>query len=426
MSTATASKPIMSNKDILTDSVIFVSLNYRANPKKKGQHYPPFEIVPTMDEIYEVEESDGGNKQNERTRLIRYAPGIPSIYAPDDYDVSTHKAPPILLQDGYLAVSRKEVKLIEYLTKSNYNLNNINRMPNTYPIFKIRDEAQTASDFIQQEMEEVNLKMIVNNMSAEELEAYAMVLGDTNAPNRKTDEIKRDLLLLAKHDPKKFKSGLTDKKLKRKVHIMRAFQSEIFSFNKSTREITWKGGKSLAAVPFGQDEHDFIVNLSFNKDFEEAYQYVLNQLYPNGDQGFIPKPVDVSLPPSEKGRVEAEQELSDKAMEELRLRAQISENERLTAEAKAKEAQALASAGEVTTPKPVKESVIPEPSDDKPVELKTIDRAIELGIVTKSQNLWHRYGDVKLGQGHRRVLKNLQARPELYKRILKEVEAREK
>ncbi len=164
MSTATASKPIMSNKDILTDSVIFVSLNYRANPKKKGQHYPPFEIVPTMDEIYEVEESDGGNKQNERTRLIRYAPGIPSIYAPDDYDVSTHKAPPILLQDGYLAVSRKEVKLIEYLTKSNYNLNNINRMPNTYPIFKIRDEAQTASDFIQQEMEEVNLKMIVKTI----------------------------------------------------------------------------------------------------------------------------------------------------------------------------------------------------------------------------------------------------------------------
>lgn len=271
------------SKTDLTGAVVFTALNKTENPTLKGRHYSPAIVIDTVDEILYTDPKTG-EVTNE---IIRYKPGEKSILLREqkgqyDNDGKIVKYEPIILYDGRLIADKREMLMLKYLRACNANLNPKygGRMPDTTAIFKERDAAQEADEFLKDEKEDRALLNMIDNMEVDELVAYALVLGDAYAAQKKGSEIRRDLILLAKNDPKKFRLGTNNANMKRKVHVMRALGDGYIKYDKTTRMITWADGSEIAQCPIGKDPADYIVELSFQPAYETMYASIEKRIDP--------------------------------------------------------------------------------------------------------------------------------------------------
>jgi len=274
----TLQAPAPTSRDIDRSPVSFVLLKRNRNNPGEGNMYPAAIIVPTIDEIYEEYEENGVTKQ--RNRIIRYIPGEPSIYADEQSEDAKYRPEPIVIKDGLLIIDHREVLLIQYLRISNYNSHTLNRMPGTLAIYKEHKAEEAAQTYLEEQKEDLDMKNLIYNLDPYELESYALVLGDQRADSKKTDEIRRDLLVLANQDPKKFKEGMKNANSIRKVHIMKAAKLGIIVCDNKRNEIRWPDGKMLKQVPLQKDAIDYLVELSFQPAYEEVYSYIKETLNP--------------------------------------------------------------------------------------------------------------------------------------------------
>lgn len=259
-------------------TIFFIAVNRNESSTLKGREYPPAEIIDTVDEI--VVEKKGGKIVNE---LIRYKPGESSIYLKEqsgqyDNDGKIKKHGEIILINGFLAVSPKEVLLLGYLRACNANAGNKNRMPGRSVIFKERDEAKEADAFLEEEKADRGLLTMIDKLEANEVEAFALILGDTRADQKKTSEVRRDLIIYAKANPKKFRKGIKDVNLARKVHVIKAFKDGFINYDEKNNIISWEDGKEITRCPIGKDPADHLVELSFTPDFETVYASIQERL----------------------------------------------------------------------------------------------------------------------------------------------------
>lgn len=253
------------------EAIFFISVNRNVNSTLEGREFPPAEIIDTVDEI--VIEDKKGKLVNE---LIRYKPGESKIFLKDQsgqYDINgkIKKHGEIIFINGFLAVSAKEVLLLKYLRACNANAGNKNRMPGHTVIFKERDEAQEADEFLEEEKADRALLTMIDAMEADEASAYALILGDPRAEEKMTSEVRRDLIIYAKRDPKKFREGMKNVNFARKVHIMRAFKDEFIKYDEKTNIISWKDGSEIIRCPIGKDPANYLVEISFQPAYEKVF-----------------------------------------------------------------------------------------------------------------------------------------------------------
>lgn len=296
----------MENQEV----VFFISVNRNEDSTLKGREYPPAEIIDTVDEI--VVEQKGGKIVNE---LIRYKPGESSIFLKDqsgkyDNDGKIKKHGEIILINGFLAIDPKEVLLLEYMRACNANAGNKNRMPGRSVIFKERDEAKEADVFLEEEKADRGLLTMIDKLEANEVEAYGLVLGDTRADQKKTSEVRRDLIIYATANPKKFRDGLKDVNLARKVHILKAFKDGFINYNEKTNIISWEDEKEITRCPIGKDPANHLVEISFTSEFETVYASIQERL-----DGTQREKVIVTS----NTRLESDRELAKAAMEDSRV-----------------------------------------------------------------------------------------------------------
>lgn len=254
------------------NTIIFISANRSENSTLEGKEFPPSEIIDTVDEIY----SENGEDQKGRNRVIRYKPGEKSIFLDEQngqYDKNGKivKYGSIIIANGFLAIDAREVLLLEYLRACNGNASNKNRMPGKTILFKEKDDKQEADDYLKEEKADRALLNMIDNLEPDELEAYAMILGDLGADKKKTSELRRDLIVYAKSEPKKFKDGIKDVNFARKVHVIKAFKDGFITYDKKTNVIGWEDGSEIVRCPIGKDPADHLVELSFQPGFETVY-----------------------------------------------------------------------------------------------------------------------------------------------------------
>lgn len=137
----------------LPSFIVFVSLQYKENPSIEGRNFSPCENIPVIDEIFvpgEKKDDPGSNQ------LIVYQPGNKSIFTEKTLgeikETKDFAREPINLIDGHLFVDKREALLIAYLRASNYNAANENRMPDKRAIYKERDKAQDAQEFLDEDL----------------------------------------------------------------------------------------------------------------------------------------------------------------------------------------------------------------------------------------------------------------------------------
>lgn len=306
----------MKIKDLRDETVHFISLNYKENPSLEGQNFPSAEIIPLVDEVY-VE-----NGKERKKKLIRYMPGESSIFFEDQdnkYDANGKIRKfnePFVLTKGVMTFSKKETLALDYLRATNRNIADpkelelngkkvtIHRMADVRAMFKERGREEEAKTFIEADKEELRLRNLVYSMSPLELEAYALALGDTNADQKLTEEVRRDLAILAKTNPEKFKEGMEDINMKRKVFVIHALKAGFIEYDERTRKISWQNGNEIVAVPPTADPADYLVSLSSEGKYAEIFAGIKKMV----QSGVIDKREESHQPPQDKTFDEEEAE----------------------------------------------------------------------------------------------------------------------
>ena len=134
-----------------------------------------------------------------RNRIIQYVKGEKSIYK----DEQAEKAKPARvpsINEGFLFVDFREVNLLNYLDKCNYNGSNKNRDPKRSVIFVAVEKGQEASEYVAKEKQLWATRDKIFNMSIDEKEALAMVLKIPGWENKLSDELTRDIIIKANND----------------------------------------------------------------------------------------------------------------------------------------------------------------------------------------------------------------------------------
>lgn len=239
--------------------VIFQLAKRNVNSSYEGRYFPPSTNIPNEDVVFDPIKGED--------RMIRFVVGETSIYVDEQREYEAKqlenalRASQILFDRGTLTVDPRERLLLSYLRATNYNATNPNRKDYKRVIFKevvAGVEEKVSNEKLFNEAEAI---VSINKMPFGELVTYAKVLGvDTN---KETEEIKHNMIVIAKRNPTQFLNGMNDRNMKRKYHILNAVDNQIIEVNKLQNSVSWFNGMVIHQARLGEDVVDSFVAFTF-------------------------------------------------------------------------------------------------------------------------------------------------------------------
>ena len=183
-----------------------------------------------------------------KTREIRYCPDEPSVYR-DNQDRESRRAP-IMFVEGRLFVRPDQPNLAEYLSLHPGN------KANGGNTFYLVDEAKEKNIDLNKEYLVVDAISMIRTKQLDELLAVATAL-NINI-DRNVDEIKHDLLVFAKKNPKSFIDSFDNPIVEMKAMLRQASKYQIIKL--SDDGVRWfDTGKLILSVPAGKDPLDVMM-----------------------------------------------------------------------------------------------------------------------------------------------------------------------
>lgn len=252
---------------------------------KENVIYPPVVSIPSVDEIYFEEKDEKTGELVGINRVIRYVPGERSIYADEQSKGAEKKLGEVpSLVNGQLVISFREATLLKYLSVCNYNGSNPKRDPSKNIIFTELKKGEDAAKFIQGDKLETDLKHKIYSMTPNELEATAMLMEIPNWDMKLTEELQRDLIVIAKRDSSFFQKQLSDKGAKKRYHILKSIREGYVRVDESANMLVYKTGKEIIQAPLHEDVITFSINYFSTNEGEGHYNHILSLLYPEEKQ----------------------------------------------------------------------------------------------------------------------------------------------
>jgi len=225
-------------------------------PATRGKHYAASARIPSLDEIYD-EESDSN-------RMIRYVVGEQSIYQ-DEQTSDNPVLGDIVFTNGILPVQHTQVTLRKYLEATNYNGDNPNRMQGKKVLFSAINtefDAQKTTEAMEVEYLATDALM---KMEAQKMVGYARAMGVD--VDRSMYEIKHDMMIMAKGNPKLFMDEISNPMNERKQVIMDAIENKAITYLTGKRQYVWSDNNQMIyAVPVGVEPVDGITEFTFEDE----------------------------------------------------------------------------------------------------------------------------------------------------------------
>jgi len=219
-------KPVLKNKSYkLTNGATPLSayINAGGNPRNPMLHF---------------DEAKGENRE------IRYAANQRSIFV-DEQDGHV-VVEPIVFIDGMLTVPATNPALQKLL--SLHPLNN-----KRYEEINLERDA---AEQVESLNTEVDALIECRGLSLEQAENVARVLYGANPEKLTTSELRRDLLIHAKRDPRRFMNIINDPELKLQSNIQNFFSKSLLTYRRNKSEVwfnTSQNKKKMLTIPFGED-----------------------------------------------------------------------------------------------------------------------------------------------------------------------------
>ena len=186
------------------------------------------------------------DEENNVNRPLRYA--INQKTAFEDEQDGNAIVEPVIFENGFLRVPKSNPVLQEFLY---YH-------PLNGRTFIEVDHEKDAAKEVESLSEEVDALIQARQLSIEQLVTVSRVLFGKDPSRFTSAELKRDVLIYAKRDPKGFLNVLGDPMLKLQSNVHVFFENKLLTFRNGQKEVWFNTGsnkKKMLTVPYGQDPY---------------------------------------------------------------------------------------------------------------------------------------------------------------------------
>jgi Fe-S oxidoreductase len=118
-------------------------------------------------------------------------------------------------------------------------------------------------------------------LSLEQLETVCRVLFGKDPSRYTSAELKRDVLIYAKRDPRGFLNILSDPMLKLQSNVHVFFENKLLAFRNGQKEVwfnTNSNKKKMLTVPYGEDPYFSVANFFKSDEGIDALKMLENSL----------------------------------------------------------------------------------------------------------------------------------------------------
>jgi hypothetical protein len=187
------------------------------------------------------------DEEQQKNRVLRYATNQNSPF--EDEQDGNAILEPIVFEDGFLNVPKKNVALQKFL---HYH-------PHNGTLFAELDKEKDASEEVKDLNMEVDALIEARSLDIAQIEMITRVLFGTDPSTVSTAELKRDILVFAKRYPEDFLNAINDPELKFQAKVRTFFENGYISIRNNNKELwynTATNKKKMCSVPFDGDPFD--------------------------------------------------------------------------------------------------------------------------------------------------------------------------
>tara|TARA_R110000868_G_scaffold325218_1_gene586031 strand:- start:3011 stop:3754 length:744 start_codon:yes stop_codon:yes gene_type:complete len=191
------------------------------------------------------------DEKNNVNRALRYSINQKTPF--EDEQDGTAIIEPVIFEDGFLRVPRTNPVLQQFLHYHPLNGN----------VFVEVDKEKDASDEVESLNIEIDALVEAKALSLDQIETLTRVLFGKDPSMTSTAELKRDILVFAKRDPKEFLNILNDPELKFQAKIRLFFENKLLILRNQDKEVwynTSSNKKKMLSVPFGEEPYDMVAH----------------------------------------------------------------------------------------------------------------------------------------------------------------------
>ena len=189
------------------------------------------------------------DEENNVNRALRSARNQKSPF--EDEQDGNFLLEPIIFDDGFLTVPRTNPVLQKFLHYHPLN---------GYAFVEV-DKTIDAAQEVEMLNFEVDALIEARQLTIEQLEVVSRVMFQRDVTNVSTAELRRDVLIYAKKEPKSFLEILNDPLLKLQSNVQMFFSNNLLQFRNGQREVwynTKSNKKKMMTVPFGEDPFETV------------------------------------------------------------------------------------------------------------------------------------------------------------------------
>jgi len=184
------------------------------------------------------------DETNNQNRALRYSINQKSPF--EDEQDGNAILEPIVFNDGFLSVPRTNPVLQQFLYL--HPLNGI--------VFTEIDKEKDASEEVADLNLEVDALIEARQLTVDQVETLTRVMFGKNPDSVSTSELRRDILVFARKDPKGFLNILNDPDLRFQAKVRSFFETKLLALRNNDKEVwfnTPTNKKKMLSVPFGED-----------------------------------------------------------------------------------------------------------------------------------------------------------------------------
>ncbi len=186
------------------------------------------------------------DEENNLNKPLRYAINQKTPF--EDEQDGNAIVEPIIFENGFLRVPKNNPVLQEFLY---YH-------PLNGRTFVEVDNEKDATKEVEALSSEVDALIQARQLSIEQLETVCRVLFGKDPSRYTTAELKRDVLVYAKKDPRGFLNVIEDPMLRLQANVHIFFENKLLAFRNGQKEVwfnTTHNKKKMLTVPFGEDPY---------------------------------------------------------------------------------------------------------------------------------------------------------------------------
>ena len=198
-------------------------------------------------------------------RPLRYARNQNSPFEDEQDDNAILE--PIVFEDGFLFVRKNNQVLQQFLALH----------PGNGRVFVEINKAKEAAEVVEDLNLEVDALIEARQLEVEQVENMARVLFQRDVSRVTTSELRRDILIFAKENPKGFLKLLQDPSLKLNATIQSFVDKSLVQLRNNKKEVwfnTPSNKKKMCNIPYGEDPLYIMASYFQSDDGVEVYKHL--------------------------------------------------------------------------------------------------------------------------------------------------------